>query len=764
MQNNMENKSSSPKPEIMAPAGSMAAFQAAISAGADAVYLGLPYFNARRPAKNFSQDELKTAIGEAHQQGVKVFITLNIDLKSTELPLLLRVLQLISDLKADAVIVKDWAVFYLVQKYYPALEIHLSTQMGLANSLAAVKSKELGAGRVVLARELQLAELENFTGAQMPEIEIFAQGSMCFSVSGKCLLSSWVGGRSANRGGCLAPCRVAYQKEGGEESEPCFSMKDLSIVKRLNELKKVPLAALKIEGRLKNPGWVFEMVKAYKQALNGEDVSEIEGRLKRFSGRELTDGYLFTNQELTAGQNQAYGVCVGKVISVDDGQITVDFNKKQPNTALRLFNNGFAGMLYNLPEEFNSDSAGNGLITTDLTPEPGTLVYEVGINEATATDSKIGQYGFDLKLVQLNEQSARLTIITDEGEEVQEIKLKQVVHAERGIRMSSLPEKLQGKFYHGRALNKFILEEDFFVARSQLNNLPDTIGQAMAKLQNRYQLKNLKAANPVINEELRSFKPEKGKPNNQYRANRLRVRASDLDQILKCDQKITAQSLIVDLIEISDIAKIVQVNQIVPITAALFPVLFENQLEIEKELVAKLYAAGIRYFEINDLAHLKIMENYAGVKLSAGTGYAAYNYLAADFIGGLGVNSVMAPYEMDQEALQDLCNLSNIPVTLTLLSRVPLFYSRANNPLYKNGQSFTDQLGNTLRVVDYRDLHIFYSEEFFYAGSILEKNIRLKNIVADLGGEESIVPKFNKLLKGECPVISRPFNLERKLY
>jgi len=764
MQNSMENKSTFSKPEIMAPAGSMAAFQAALSAGADAVYLGLPYFNARRPAKNFSQDELKSAITAAHLQNVKVFVTLNIDLKSAELPLLLRVLQLISDLKADAVIVKDWAVFYLVQKYYPALEIHLSTQLGLANSLAAVKSKELGAGRVVLARELELTELQQFTGEQMPEIEIFAQGSMCFSVSGKCLLSSWVGGRSANRGGCLAPCRVAYKKEGADESVPCFSMKDLSVVKRLNELKDISLAALKIEGRLKNPGWVFEMVKAYKQALNGEDVSEIEGRLKRFSGRELTDGYLFTNQELTAGQNQAYGVCIGKVLKAEAGQITVDFTRKQSDTALRLFNNGFAGMLYNLPAEFATDENGNGLIATDLMVEAGTLVYEVGINEAINTDSKIGQYGFDLKLEQLNPQTARLTIITDEGEDVQELKLKQVIHAERGTYISGLPEKLQGKFYHGRALNKFILAEDFLVARSQLNNLPDTIGQAMAKLQNRYQLKNLKVANPAINDELRSFKPEKGKPNNQYKANRLRVRASDLDQILKCDQKITAQSIIVDLIEISDIAKIVQVNQIVPVTAALFPVLFENQLEKEKELVAKLYAAGIRYFEINDLAHLKILETYAGVKLSAGAGFSAYNYLAADFVAGLGVNSVMAPFEMDQEALQDLCNLSNIPVTLTLLGRVPLFYSRANNPLYKNGQSFTDQLGNSLRVVDYRDLHIFYSEEFFYAGSILERNIRLKNIVADLGGEESIVPKYNKLLKGECPVVSRPFNLERKLY
>lgn len=764
MQNNMENKLTCSKPEIMAPAGSMAAFQAALSAGADAVYLGLPYFNARRPAKNFSQDELKSAIAAAHLQNVKVFVTLNIDLKSAELPLLLRVLQLISDLKADAVIVKDWAVFYLVQKYYPALEIHLSTQLGLANSLAAVKSKELGAGRVVLARELELTELKQFTGEQMPEIEIFAQGSMCFSVSGKCLLSSWVGGRSANRGGCLAPCRVAYKKDGAEESEPCFSMKDLSVVKRLNELKDIPLAALKIEGRLKNPGWVFEMVKAYKQALNGEDVSEIEGRLKRFSGRELTDGYLFTNQNLTAGQNQAYGVCIGKVLKAEAGQITVDFTKKQSDTALRLFHNGFAGMLYNLPEQFATDENGNGVIATDLTVEAGTLVYEVGINEAINTDSKIGQYGFDLKLEQLNPQTARLTIITDEGEDVQEIKLKQVVHAERGTYISGLPERLQGKFYHGRALNKFILAEDFLVARSQLNNLPDTIGQAMAKLQNRYQLKNLKAANPAINEELRSFKSEKGKPNNQYKANRLRVRASDLEQILKCDQKITAQSIIVDLIEISDIDKIVQVNQIIPVTAALFPVLFENQLATEKELVAKLYAAGIRYFEINDLAHFKILENFAGVKLSAGAGFSAYNYLAADFVAGFGVSSVMAPFEMDQEALQDLCNLSNIPVTLTLLGRVPLFYSRANNPLYKNGQSFTDQLGNSLRVVDYRDLHIFYSEEFFYAGSILERNIRLKNIVADLGGEESIVPKYNKLLKGECPVVSRPFNLERKLY
>lgn len=764
MQNSMENKSPSNRPEIMAPAGSMESFKAALNAGADAVYLGLPYFNARKPARNFSQDELKQALTEAHQKSVKVFITLNIDLKSSELQLLTRVLQLIDDLKADAVIVKDWGVFYLIKKYYPQLEIHLSTQLGIANSLAAHKAAELGAKRVVLARELKLSELEKFNRNDLPEIEIFAQGSMCFSFSGKCLLSSWVGGRSANRGGCLAPCRVAYKINDSEQNEPYFSMKDLSIVKRLKDLKNIPLAALKIEGRLKNPGWVYEMVKAYKLALDGHDISEIESRLKRFSGRELTDGYLFTNQELTAGQNQAFGVCVGKVIKVEAGLITVDFVKKQSDTALRLFNNGFAGMIYNLPEQFLLDSNGNGLIQTELTVEAGTLVYEVGVNETSGSDSKIGQYGFDLKLEQINDHTARLTIITDEGQEVQEIKLKQVVHAERGIRISLLPEKLQGKFYHGRGLNKFILPSDFYVAKSQLNNIPDSIGQAMAKLQNRFQLKNIKPSNTEILSEIRTYQAVKGKPNNNYSVNFLKVRGADLAQFVKSEHKINANGLIVELVELAHIENIVSMNQKIPVTVSLFPILFENYLDLEKELIDKLYTAGICNFEVNDLAHLELLKKYSGVKLSAGSGFSAYNYLASDFVESLSVNSVQAPYELDFDTLQDLCNLSKIPVNLTVLSRIPLFVSRADNAVYKNGNSFTDQLQNTMCVKDYRDLHIFYSEEFFYAGGVLEKNIKLKNIIADLGGEENILQKFVTLQKGECPVVHRAFNLERKLY
>jgi hypothetical protein len=130
----------------------------------------------------------------------------------------------------------------------------------------------------------------------------------------------------------------------------------------------------------------------------------------------------------------------------------------------------------------------------------------------------------------------------------------------------------------------------------------------------------------------------------------------------------------------------------------------------------------------------------------------------------MGVESVQIPYELDLDTLQDLCNLSKVPLNLTLLTRIPLFFSRAENTLFNDGKTFTDQLENTLQVVNYRDLHIFYSAEHFYAEPALGKNLKFNSIIADLGGEKDIPAKFAILQKGECPVQSRPFNLERKLY
>ena len=287
--------------ELMSPAGNREALYTAVENGADAVYLGLSVFNARKPARNFRFDELQEIIEFSHSRSVKIYITLNIDLKSSELEEATRILNLIIGSKADAVIIKDMALIYMLSNFYPPFEYHLSTQFGIANSAAMNMAEYLGAERVVLARELNHEEIKSVIKPYFPKAEVFIQGSMCFSFSGRCLMSSWFGGKSANRGACQAPCRFRFTKEDADCPSSFFSMKDLNLSKRITELSKLGVSALKIEGRLKSAEWVGEITRYYRAQLNGSETDGADP--SKFSGREQDEGFYGSTTDLTAEKN-----------------------------------------------------------------------------------------------------------------------------------------------------------------------------------------------------------------------------------------------------------------------------------------------------------------------------------------------------------------------------------------------------------------------------------------------------------------------------
>ncbi len=293
--------------ELMAPAGGINNFFACISAGCNSVYLGFKKFNARRPAENFTIHDLKKALSYAHSSGKKVYITLNIDLKSNELKEAAELLLTIEELGADAVIIKDFALISIINKFFKKTSIHLSTQNAVTSSLGLEFAKKIGAERVVMARELTLDELKIAGSVEGIEVEVFTEGSMCFSVSGRCLMSSWVGARSGNRGACTAPCRVIWRKDN--KSERYFAMKDLTVIIHLEELSRANIKALKIEGRLKNAGWVHTITSIYRQALNNPDdkktVETLFEELKKYSAREKKDGHLFGHKDLI-GKNEEW--------------------------------------------------------------------------------------------------------------------------------------------------------------------------------------------------------------------------------------------------------------------------------------------------------------------------------------------------------------------------------------------------------------------------------------------------------------------------
>ena len=283
-------------PELLCPAGDKEALCAAIAGGADAVYFGTDMFNARIRAGNFTLDEAREAIKLCHAHGVKAFITLNIAIHERELDTVLEYVGSLYRSGADALIVSDLGVMSLIKQHFPNFEIHASTQC-TAHNLDGVGFLFLnGCKRVVVARELDRENLNYICKGTDAEIEMFIHGAHCMSVSGQCLMSYAMGGRSGNRGECAQPCRLPY-KIGNKQGYP-LSLKDMSLSSHMKEISNMGVASLKIEGRMKSPSYVYGVASAYRKMLNeGRDATkgEKEGLSRLFSRQGFSDGYFMSN-------------------------------------------------------------------------------------------------------------------------------------------------------------------------------------------------------------------------------------------------------------------------------------------------------------------------------------------------------------------------------------------------------------------------------------------------------------------------------------
>ncbi len=275
--------------EILAPAGAYEQLRAAVICGADAVYLGAGNFNARRNAKNFTQEDLNEAVRYCHLRRVKVFVTLNTLVFDKELPELYETVRAIAESGADAVIVQDFATVKAVKDVCPQLPLHASTQMAVHNVSGALHLQNLGFSRIVLARELSFDEIKKIRESVTAELEVFVHGAHCMSTSGNCYLSAMLGERSGNRGLCAQGCRLNWQNTCGREY--ALSLKDMSYLDDIKSLAEIGVDSFKIEGRMKRPEYVAAAVSSLKKALNNEPY-EKEMLRSVFSRSGFTDGYL----------------------------------------------------------------------------------------------------------------------------------------------------------------------------------------------------------------------------------------------------------------------------------------------------------------------------------------------------------------------------------------------------------------------------------------------------------------------------------------
>lgn len=313
--------------KIVAPAGNMERFYSAISATADEIYLGLKGFGARRNAENFTVEELKQAIDYTHLRGSRIFLTLNTIMTNREIELLYSTLKDLYNYGLDAIIVQDLGYAEYLHKNFPSIEIHGSTQMTVANYYEINYLKELGFKRIVLPRELSFEEIKEIRKHTDIELEVFVSGSLCISFSGNCYMSSFIGGRSGNRGMCAQPCRKEYKTSCGEKSYFLSPKDQLYGLDEIKKLQEIGVESIKVEGRMKDVSYVYETVSYFRNLINGIDKEENTHKL---FNRGYSKGYFYDNDKTIMNRDYSYnmgekiGEVIGKNIRLDEDIVSGD--------------------------------------------------------------------------------------------------------------------------------------------------------------------------------------------------------------------------------------------------------------------------------------------------------------------------------------------------------------------------------------------------------------------------------------------------------
>ena len=336
-------------PELLSPAGDMERFQRALYFGADAIYLGGSAFSMRAAPANFGIDELKTAVRMAHEKGVKVYLTCNTVPRNNEIDELPDFLMHWADCGVDAFIISDMGVMALAKKYTPDTDIHISTQAGITNYASATQWYELGASRVVTARELSMEDIATMRAKTPKELEIecFVHGAMCVSFSGRCLLSNYLVGRDSNRGDCAQPCRWEYSlmektRQGeyfpiSEDENGTYIMnsKDMCMIEHIPEMVKAGITSFKIEGRAKSAYYTSVVTNAYRQAIDGylrnpsdsyKPEQWVIDEMSKMSCREYCTGFYFGHPRENAqifydgGYKRDWSV-MAEVIKSENGRV-----------------------------------------------------------------------------------------------------------------------------------------------------------------------------------------------------------------------------------------------------------------------------------------------------------------------------------------------------------------------------------------------------------------------------------------------------------
>ena len=373
--------------ELLSPAGAPEAVIAAVQNGADAVYLGMGDFNARRGAKNFSDEEFEKAVRYCRIRGCKVYVTLNTLVNDREVESAVRAAGLASDLGADGIIIQDLGLIRAVRSALPDIPLHASTQMSLHNLAGVKAAAEMGLTRAVLARELSFEEIKYITANAPIETEVFVHGAFCFCHSGQCYMSAMIGRRSGNRGMCAQPCRMRYSLTGSMDEYP-LSLKDNCLVEHLDELEQAGVACLKIEGRMKRPEYTAIVTGIYSKSLREHRKptrDEMQMLEQAFSRQGFTQGYfngdkqdmLGTRQEQDRADEAIFTAARKAYADGELRRVPVHFytvaEKGMPIRAIAFDDEGHRAVTYGaVPERARRQGLTDGYLTEQMFKTGGT--------------------------------------------------------------------------------------------------------------------------------------------------------------------------------------------------------------------------------------------------------------------------------------------------------------------------------------------------------------------------------------------------------
>ncbi len=735
------NKQPIQKPELLAPAGSLEAFFAAMEFGADAVYTGLKEFSARAKAKNVNRDELERMVGYAHARQKKVFLTLNTLIKEKELSHLIDVMAAVEAMGIDAVILQDMGVWRLARRHFPGLELHASTQMTIHNAAGVQMAERLGFSRAVLARELSLIEIAAIRQQTTLDLEHFVHGAHCFSLSGQCSFSSWLGGMSGNRGRCAQPCRRRYHHKGKDGYY--FSPNDLSAIELLPELTEAGVMSFKIEGRMKSAEYVANVVQAYRMVLDASDrerkdcVGEAKELLKDSFGRLPTRGFLpgsTPTDMVNPGIHGATGRLIGNVESCQKGRLS--FTSRDPlhlGDRLRIQPaSDKPGSAFTIRELFLAgkpvNRAGqNERVAVGAPPDksfrPGDLVYKVSSGQAFA----LSQSACRKRLESITPGEAIVDLVVKMPTS-DKLALKAASHGvslDREYAVESFPAK-------DRPLSFDVLAKVF----GKTGGLPLALG--------RLQCGDLPAVvlplsrlNTIRREFYQELAERVEGHRQQARTDHRREAMADLVPAGPASQE--TPTLAVALGHIHDLSLLGQSgvdDLILPLAPGVSGKLLARNRSALKHTgqiiwdlplaifdmdwpgyqteVEQLIDLGFRRFRLQNLGHLVLFDGHEGLSLQSGYRLFTTNSQAASAWKELGLEEAMLYVEDDRDNISAVLNRqTGLPLAVTVYANLPMMISRIPIPGVKAERPMVSDRGEAYRVDNRTGLTVVRPEQDF---------------------------------------------------